>query len=221
MPVRMIVAAARATAADARDQRDVGDQAVHRAEDARPQPAAGDVRVMVSDVVMRLLGHDARVTRLAAHDPPRTDTDRWPTHRCGSSPTSSARTSTANRREVVLVESRGCAAPQAVPPAEAAPRPVRDAPPRRGAGRPRPLPAHRHLPGGAGAGRTSGARARADLARRGRPRRAPAQGGARRGDPADADVRPVPQGVRRVGGRSQHLPDGGLLPGPAACASTC
>ena len=47
MPVRMIVSPVAAAAADARDQRDVGHQPVHRAEDAGAQPAAGDVAVRV------------------------------------------------------------------------------------------------------------------------------------------------------------------------------
>ena len=37
-------------AGDAGDQREVGDQAVHRAEHRRPQPAAGDVGVVVVDL---------------------------------------------------------------------------------------------------------------------------------------------------------------------------
>ena len=47
IPVRMIISPVRAAAADAGDQRDVGDQPVHRPEHRRPQPAAGDVPVMV------------------------------------------------------------------------------------------------------------------------------------------------------------------------------
>jgi hypothetical protein len=62
-------------ATDAGDQRDVADQAVHCAEDGRPQPAAGDVRVMVGRQREGFVGHgrtslrDLRARRRSASGP--------------------------------------------------------------------------------------------------------------------------------------------------------
>ena len=50
-----------AAAAHPGDQRDVGDQSVHRAEDGGPQPAAGHVPVLVADLLGPILvgcGHE-------------------------------------------------------------------------------------------------------------------------------------------------------------------
>ena len=60
-----------AAAADARDQRDVGDEPVHGAEGRGPQRAAGDVAVGVVAVVLgelrraRKLGHAQSLDRRA------------------------------------------------------------------------------------------------------------------------------------------------------------
>ena len=138
------------------------------------------------------------------------------TPRCGSSPTSSARDvrRRAPHREVVLVEA-GSALRRGPITGRSCTWCCRHA-----ARRARP-----RRPGHATCGPTptpkrwsrSGGRCSCTSRPRTPPsvRRAAAQGGARRRDPADADVRAVPQGVRRVGGRSQPLPDGGLLPRPA------
>ncbi len=103
-----------------------------------------------------------------------------------------------------------------LPPPEAAPAALRHAPPRRRPRRPVDLPPHHHLPRGAGEGRATRRRARADVVRGRRVRRAPARRGARRRRPPDDDVR-APQGrVRRLGGRRELVHDGDLLPRPAA-----
>ena len=53
VPVSTIARGRHTAAADAGDERDVGDQPVHRAEDGGPQPAAGDVAVVVLDAARR------------------------------------------------------------------------------------------------------------------------------------------------------------------------
>ena len=47
---------------DTGDQGEVGDQPVHRAEDRRPQPAAGDVRMLVVDLFLVDVRRVDRVT---------------------------------------------------------------------------------------------------------------------------------------------------------------
>ena len=79
-----------------------------------------------------------------------------------------------------------------------------DAPPGRGARRPRPLPPRRHLPGSAEqVGR------RCSCTSRPRTRRpsssAPAQGGAGRRGAADADVRPARKEFERLGGDRERF----------------
>ncbi|WP_246631268.1 hypothetical protein [Pseudonocardia nigra] len=66
MPVRMITWRPAPAPADAGDQRDVGDEAVHRAEDRGPQPAAGDVTVVVVALARRELRRTGELLHAAS-----------------------------------------------------------------------------------------------------------------------------------------------------------
>ena len=117
--------ARRPAATDTGDQRRVGDQAVHRAEDGGPQPAAGDVGVAV---VVGL----GRLGQLAQLGPPLRPARHRRLHRAGTgtatlgTPSTCRRPRAARRRR--RCPGRGCRAPWSAPRRPAAGRRTRAAP---------------------------------------------------------------------------------------------
>ena len=116
----------------------------------------------------------------------------------------------------LLIESRACFRAPAVPPAEGAPRAVRDAPPRRRTRRPAALRPCRHLRRGTRCRRRAAVGVPPDVAPRAGLRDRPRRG---RGA-ARARVRDVDRAVRRMGRRAgrQAVAAGGLLPRRPAAA---